>query len=272
MKLRLYSDLHLDHYNPDKLWYPPELPDDKETTLILAGDLWFGTKWIEYAGKSWISQVAPRFKKVIIVLGNHCYWPQGNLSILNGANKCNVMLQDMCLFNVYVLDMATHEDGEYLFVGATLWTDMNKGDPLAMFKMADYMRYDGKCAYETGPGGYFRRFTSEKWVQTHCKHRDYIKHVVTQNKDKKVIVVTHHLPLLNLGDPLYHGDPANCYYSSDLSDLILDNPQIKLWVYGHTHYQKDIVVGDTRLMNNCCGYQGEHMEQQGLIKHEVFEV
>lgn len=273
MKVRIYSDIHLDHYSQDCMWYPPALPDDKETTLILAGDIWIGTRWIFHGENSWIEKVAHNFKQVIIVLGNHDYWPcKQPLAIVGGANKCNGMLQDHGIFNVKVLDMGTFADGDYLFVGATLWTDMYKADPLAMYQMSKYMTKDGKCAYETGPNGQWSRFTSERWVGTHYKHRDYIKKVVEQNRDKKIIVVSHHLPLMTLGDPEFLGHISNAFYMSDLSDLILDNSHIVLWCYGHTHYHCDTMLGSTRLINNCVGYRFQCYEQLGLVTHGVIEI
>ena len=278
-KIRCYSDLHLDHYNgrfnvitgEPVWWTPPELPDDKETILILAGDIWTGTKWIEFAGHSWISKIASRFKTVLVVLGNHDYWPcnSGGLSITKGGDKCNALLQDMGYHNVKVLDRDTHTVSDILFVGATLWTDMDKGSPLAMMNMRSSMAYDSKCTYETIP---WCNFTSERWVKTYCQHRDYIKHVVEQNKDKKIVVITHHLPLLTMNDPRYIGDSDNCYYSSDLSEFILDNPHIKMWACGHTHHCYDEVFGETRMINRSVGYVNEHKEQRGLISHDVFEL
>ena len=244
----------------------------------MAGDLWTGTKFIEWAGFSWIGKVAPRFKKVLIVLGNHDLWPQGDLSIKNGADKCNAMLQDMGYYNVQVLDMSTYASGDYLFVGCTLWTDMNKSDPLTMHNMPTFMNYDGKIAYETGLNGAWSRFTSEKWVSIHWKHRDYIKHVAAQNRDKKIIVITHHLPLPGLGDPNFIGNQGNYYYSSDLSELILDNENIKYWFCGHSHVSNDILfpayAGEDgcRMYMNPVGYLSEHREQESLVKHEVLDI
>ena len=283
MKIRVYSDLHLDWFFADgisfnpvtrqmNIWRPPELPDDKDTVLVLAGDLWVGSKWIKWADYSWIKEVAPRFKEVIVVLGNHDYWPQGGLTIRAAGDKLNAMLQDHGVFNVHVLDMSTKEIDGVLFVGATLWTDMDKGDPSVMYMMPRYMRYDGSISYETGPDGKWIRFTSEKWVSTHKGHRDYIKHVLAQNQDKKVVVVTHHVPLLTLGDPLYLSKDSNAYYMSDLSDIIMDNDNLKLWAYGHTHYQKVSELAGTKLVNNSVGYTSEHHEQEGNVKHEVIEV
>jgi predicted phosphohydrolase len=289
MKIREYSDIHLDWYSQlpllvdgvlrPEMWYPPELPDDKDTVLILAGDLWIGTRFIEFAGFSWIGYVAKRFKYVLIVLGNHDYWPTSSkysLNIVNGGDTCNAMLVDMKIDNVKVLDRDIFYIDDYVFVGATLWTDMDKGDPLTMHSMQHCMNKDGDISYSTGKDGAWERFSSARWVQTFDKHSNYIRLIAEQNKAFKVVVITHHIPLMHLGDPQYRGNRSNAYYMSDLSDLILDNDNIVAWFYGHTHYQNFdsfpswSAEGDGCLMvNNCVGYQGEHMEQQGRVKHEV---
>jgi hypothetical protein len=183
------------------------------------------------------------------------------------------MLADLGIMNVKVLDCDVVIDGDVLFVGCTLWTDMNKFDPLTMYNMPGYMRYDGKIAFDTGLNGAWSRFTSEKWVQTFMKHRDYLKIIIEQNKDKKIVVITHHLPMPGLSNPMFATNTAgNGYYHSDLSDLILDNPHVKMWCYGHTHYQKETLVGETLLVNNCVGYKSQAFEQQHFVKHKVFEV
>ena len=284
MKIRAYSDMHLDHYGLlDVMWYPPMMPDDADTILILAGDIWTGTNFIMHSKDSWIGNLAPRFKQVLVVLGNHDYWPtEKYLTIKNGGKKCNEMLLDMGIMNVKVLDCDTFESDDVLFVGCTLWTDMDKFDPLAMYNMPQLMFYDGKITYDTSAKSLdlqtnsfsqlgWSRFTSELWCQTHMKHRDYLKIIFEQNKDKKIVVITHHLPLNTLGDPAFNGHQANCYYSSDLSDLILNN-NVKLWFYGHTHHAKETLLGETLLVNNCVGYKAQAMEKLGLVKHKVFEV
>lgn len=253
-------------------WYPPELPDDKDTILILAGDIWIGTRFIEWAGFSWISTVSKRFKEVLIVLGNHCYWPMGDLTITKGGYKCNAMLQDFGFHNVTVLDCDTIERDGIIIIGATLWTDMDRGDPHAMMLMPNFMSYDGECAYSTGLNGVYEKFSSYRWVNTHQKHKDYIKLVCENYRDKQIVVITHHLPLTFVGSPRYSDDGSNCYYSSDLSDLILDNPNIIYWFHGHSHHQHETKFGETMIINNCVGYQGEHLEQQGLVQHKVIEI
>ena len=256
----------------DKMWYPPELPDDKDTILILAGDLWVGYRWLSINEYSWIGRVAPRFKQVLVVLGNHDYW--SDIDILHGGRKMNEDLQDMCLFNVKVLDCDTFEVDNKIFVGATLWTDMFKFDPWSMYHMPQLMRPDSKIRHDHGDGTNSTRFTSQRWVDTHIKHRDYIDFVAKENPDKDIIVATHHMPLTVMGDPMYEGynANANAYYYSDLSNLILDRPNIKFWCAGHSHVDNDFMFEHCRMYMNPVGYQGEHREQEGFVKHEVIEV
>jgi hypothetical protein len=57
--------------------------------------------------------------------------------------------------------------------------------------------------------------------------------------------------------PKYQHDTLmNGAYSSDLSEFILDNPQIRVWTHGHTHDPFDYMVGSTRIICNPRGYAG----------------
>jgi len=276
LKVRIYSDLHLDSYWVNgrwvEKWYPPFHKDDKQTTLILAGDLWIGVHFIFSGGSSWIEGMSRRFKQVLIVLGNHDYWPCSNgLSIKDGGRKCNELLGQMGIFNVKVLDCDTHADEEVLFVGCTLWTDMRSRDPLTMFNFSHYMgEADATIVFDDFGNG--MKFSSERFVETHERHKAYIKLIAEQNRDKKIVVITHHVPLTSVGNPAFTKDLASGYYESDLSELILDNPHIKLWAYGHTHYQNDVLVGETRMINNCVGYKGQEFERQRKVKHKIIEI
>jgi len=47
----------------------------------------------------------------------------------------------------------------------------------------------------------------------------------------------------------------NGAYHSDLSEFILDHPQIKLWTCGHTHHAHWYYMGDTLISCNPRGYE-----------------
>ncbi len=285
MKIRVYSDLHLDWFvikNPDFMekhalvegksmidlfWTPPHLDTDKDTVLILSGDIWEGIKPVLWGHFSYLKELSYRFKYILVVPGNHDYWGE---SIKSLVPKANNLLKDMNVQNVKYMDKDCFKVDDVLFVGTTLWTDMNKMNPLAMFDMPRIMRPDSKIIYQTFET-YIDRFTSQKWVQEHYDAVDYIKMMCELNRDSKIVVITHHAPLNMLTDPAYEGDLSNAYYSSDLSNLILDNENIILWTYGHIHYQRDVKFEHCRIVNNCVGYLDE-LGVNERVKHEVIEI
>jgi len=75
--------------------------------------------------------------------------------------------------------------------------------------------------------------------------------------DEKFVVVGHHAPTTLSTHERYVGqDLMNGGYRSDLSEFIMDRPQIKLWTHGHTHDPFDYMVGETRVVCNPRGYAG----------------
>jgi predicted phosphodiesterase len=72
---------------------------------------------------------------------------------------------------------------------------------------------------------------------------------------KKYVVCTHHTPSHQSCHPRYQGDKLmNGGYHSDLTELIADKPNIKLWTHGHTHEDYDYMIGETRVVCNPRGY------------------
>ena len=62
------SDLHLEFYN-DNVWKPIPNDQDKDTVLLLAGDIGVGL-----SAKGWITEMCGRYKYVIYILGNHEFY------------------------------------------------------------------------------------------------------------------------------------------------------------------------------------------------------
>jgi hypothetical protein len=68
----------------------------------------------------------------------------------------------------------------------------------------------------------------------------------------------------------YH---VNGAYHSDLSNFILDRPQIKLWTHGHTHHAFDYMLGSCRIVCNPRGYQSPgYSEDTGWDPIKVIEI
>jgi hypothetical protein len=98
-------------------------------------------------------------------------------------------------------------------------------------------------------------FTPEDAVEDHKKMLDYLKVMLEGKHDQKFVVVGHHAPTKLSTHPRYANELImNGGYSSDLSEFILDHPQIKLWTHGHTHEEFDYLIGTTRIVCNPRGY------------------
>ena len=98
--------------------------------------------------------------------------------------------------------------------------------------------------------------------------------VMLEQHDRKFVVVGHHTPSFQSCHPMYGNDTLmNGGYHSDLSEFILDHPQVKLWTHGHTHHPFDYVIGETRIVCNPRGYENDgYSEQTGWNPNIVLEV
>jgi hypothetical protein len=112
------------------------------------------------------------------------------------------------------------------------------------------------------------KFSPEKSVVDHKAMLDYIRKTIAENPTEKYVVVGHHAPSKLSTKPQYESDViVNGAYSSDLSDFILDHPQIQVWTHGHTHHEFDYMIGSTRIVCNPRGYVGY---ERGSEKEEPY--
>src|SRR5210317_1391978 len=118
MKIKLYSDLHIEF----EVFFPPQYKEDKDTILVLAGDICPLERGM---AKAFLLMCAEEYKEVIYIPGNHEYYG-GNLkqSWLNMKAKIEAESD-----NVHMLDNETKVIDGVAFIGSTLWADFDKGNP-----------------------------------------------------------------------------------------------------------------------------------------------
>jgi Icc-related predicted phosphoesterase len=115
------------------------------------------------------------------------------------------------------------------------------------------------------------KWSAEDSVEDHKKMMDYIK-IATENKTKQYVVVTHHAPSpISIAECYRHDTLMNGAFASDLSEFILNRPQIKLWTHGHMHNVSDYMIGDTRVVCNPRGYIG-HEQRAKEFKLRYLEI
>jgi len=203
--------------------------------------------------RDFLKRCSFQFPHVIYIAGNHeFYHGKWHRSLDTLSNECAKFS------NVYFLEDQTKVIGGVSFIGCTLWTDMNRGDPLTLHAVRDMMN-DYNQIVEDSLG--YTKLRPAHTLNRHLKSMQYIKNIVAEKHDEKFVVVGHHAPSRMSTHPNYQNDTImNGAYSSDLSEFILDHPQIKLWTHGHTHHPFDYAIGETRIVCNPRGYIGYEME------------
>ena len=278
MKIAVCSDVHLE-FGALSLKNPGDVD-----VIILSGDICVARDLMEYEplvsenmrfGKSdryhdFFAECCREFPHVVYVVGNHEHYHGDFAYTISDLKKRLGYLK-----NLHILDKETLELNDTVFIGGTLWTDMNKSDPLTLHgiarMMADFRCVDNsdrvvsyktfddpenpdKPTFRTRPA----RFCPEDAVSDHNKMLEYIKIVYDQIPvEKTIVVVGHHTPSFFSCHPQYKDDTLmNGGYHSDLSEFILDRPRIKLWTHGHTHEMFDYMMGECRVVCNPRGYIG----------------
>ena len=262
MKIALASDIHLEFGD---LFLKNE---ENAEVLILSGDI-CTAKIFKHEPKEramvvdFFHRCSFHFPHVVYVMGNHEHY-DFDIAKTYDTLKCKLSQ----FSNIHLLEKETWEHNDFTFVAGTLWTDMNKSDSLTMWhcgqKMNDFRLIRNGNKGISG-GGYASRWSPEDSVQDHNKMLDYIKIATADygGTPRKFVVVTHHAPTqLSIGEWFKHETLMNGSFASNLTDFILDRPQIKLWTHGHMHNQSDYMIGDTRVVCNPRGYIGH--EQQAL--------
>jgi Icc-related predicted phosphoesterase len=284
MKITLASDLHLEFTDCYDL-----KNENNADVLILSGDIMIAEDLYdhpvvpsiyEYGSfaelgrkqkrvqtfRDFLKRMSNTFANVIYVAGNHEFyhgkWVKG---IEYLRQECSQ------LPNVHFLERDCVKIQDVTFVGGTLWTNMNKGDPLTLHAVRDMMN-DFRIIRNDEKG--YTQLKPHDTVVRHKQTLEYIRSVVAEKHDEKFVVVGHHSPSFqSIHESYKHETLMNGAYHSDLSEFILDHPQIKLWTHGHTHHCFDYTIGETRVVCNPRGYVSDgYSEDTGWNPNIILEV
>jgi predicted phosphodiesterase len=233
-----------------------EHADDKETTLLLAGDISTGVTAMPF-----VEEMCKHFKHVLMVHGNHEYyhnrfektiddWKNWELE---GAPK-----NFHFLYNDYrILDGVR-------FLGGTMWTNFNSGNPvvisLAHSGMSDYR----EIRSVTG------QITPHFIMRENDKFMDFLIQKFDEPFDGPTVVMTHHSPG-NVQRSGYGQNIINYAYFAELENMIGNYNKAELWIHGHTHKSADYMINETRVVCNPYGYWGYDTNPE-FDRHLILEV
>ena len=258
MKISLVSDLHLD------FGAGPELPGGQ--VLILAGDI------CEYRSfkkglpsvVNFFNNECPKYDQVFMVMGNHEHYRYR-------LDKTHEGLKELLPANVRLLENEFVDYQGVVFMGATLWTDLDGNSPMTAITLKHGMNDYKAIENYYSDTGFYHKLTPEYTYRLHNNTLDYFRESLSEHQNRPVVVITHHAPSYQSIHEQYRGDTLNAGYASDLDEFILDHPQIKYWVHGHTHTAFDYKVGGTRVLCNPRGYY-PHEPDTGFNLDLYFEL
>jgi predicted phosphodiesterase len=286
MKIAICSDVHLE-------FGQLELENTQNAeVLVLSGDICTAcdlrvTDSILSSAKTdryldFFTACSRNFPHVVYIMGNHEHY-HGDYATSSGILR-DAMKQ--CGDNIHFLDKEIWEHNDVVFIGGTLWTDMNGEDEMTMNhvsrRMNDFQicknsnrevnfrtqeptldeNGDHKKDAEGKPMYHAVFKTREAYLSPQdavVDHKAMLKVIEDAYNDippwKTVVVCTHHAPSKGSEHPRYkHDQLMNGAYNSRLDGFIMDRPGIKLWTHGHTHEDFDYVIGSTRVVCNPRGY------------------
>ncbi len=122
-----------------------------------------------------------------------------------------------------------------------------------------------------------REMTPQRYDELHIRDCHWLEnelHRLSLSQDKKIIIFTHHAPVIRGGsDPKFNGPniPTSSGWVTDMTtpasgvDLagrprergaLLTSPLVHVWAFGHTHWCCDFQVGaGVRVVSNQGGYR-----------------
>jgi Calcineurin-like phosphoesterase len=285
MKIAICSDVHLE-------FGQLELENTHNAeVLVLSGDICTAvdlrvTDSILSSAKTdryleFFTACSRNFPHVVYVMGNHEHYHGDyatSASILKDALKH--------LPNIHVLDKEVFTLGDYVFLGGTLWTDMNAEDEMTMNHVSRRMNDFQICKNSLRTVNFRTQEPTldENGVQKVDADNKPMYHAVFKTREAYLspqdavedhkamlkfietnynmtppwmttIVVGHHAPSKGSEHPRYkHDQLMNGAYNSQLDQFIMDRPGIKLWTHGHTHEDFDYMIKQCRVVCNPRGY------------------
>ena len=269
LKCRLLSDLHLEFGS----WAIPPHEDDRDTVLVLAGDIHTKGRVVlpgshdpsnkDQTVYSWIGQYVDKFKAIVIVLGNHDYWG-GCMDRMPLKIKEYVEAQGWK--NVHVLENEVAVIEGVAFIGSTFWTDMNGGDSRA--------RYDD----EQSSNNYKKiRFKLTRKIKSHVlelRHKiskNFIEKYCADNPTIPKVLVTHQAPLLESWTEAYGDMTPEWGDVSDCGQWIESLPGLKVICHGHLHTKLDYMYKGRLVFCNPRGYAPDALTK-GFDPYKSFTV
>ena len=233
MKIQYASDIHLELSDNSRFikTMPFEVAGD---VLVLAGDTGYLRDRTLPNLKFW-KWASANYREVLLVPGNHEFYGNGDVLAYGDSWSREI------LPNVHYHQNKVVRIDDTDFILSTLWSHISPQDEYFVSRGMNDFR---QILY----GG--RRFTTDDFNVEHQKCLAFIKQSVSESYAKRIVVVTHHLPTLEVVAPQHKGSQLNSAFATELGDFIADS-RIDVWVFGHSHANIDAPLAIVASMLAC---------------------
>lgn len=218
--------------------------------LILAGDIGRLVDYEQY--RDFIQKQTDRFELVFLVLGNHEFY-QGSLPV--GLKKARQLEQEPCLNGRLILLHQRRYDMpgfRVTLLGCTLWSKVpDQAGDIVRSKIKDYKNIEGWTVDQHNVA----HDSDFAWLEQKIEslHQENAKAEGKQIRPRSVLMVTHHAPCFQgTSNPQHAESPWRFAFATDILAQMPND--IKVWVFGHTHYTTDFKGNGIRVVSNQRGY------------------
>ncbi len=254
LKIHYLSDIHLEFYDLTKVPRLLQQIVPQSPICVLAGDIGYP---FQNTYEAFLRGIHSKFEHIFLIHGNHEYYQlkdnkgKSNEEILQ---KTHEIIETHNLHKIHFLHNSHYDlpNTNFRFIGSILWS-----------KIEDkrYLSNDYDLIYQN---------SVDELNVTHQLCKEYLQNALLEarNQNKKVIMITHHLPSFKLNHIKYakYMNYHQCF-SSHCDDLI--NDPVKLWIFGHTHMDINMEINKILCVANPIGYKGEKLNPNF---NEVVEV
>ncbi|KAL3472864.1 Metallo-dependent phosphatase-like protein [Aspergillus californicus] len=274
---QILSDLHLEI---NQQYSAFEIPV-RANHLILAGDIGRLVDYDNYL--SFLQKQTDWFKLVFLALGNHEFY---NLGFAQGLERAQQLENEpslngrLVLLNRrrYDLDSPEEEtktgteDPQITILGCTLWSHIPAASALLVrSKIQDFEKIHS-WTVDTHNAAHEEDTT---WLLEQMKSIQQQNTTLPRHQQRKILVITHHAPsLTRTSHPQHAANPWSSAFGTDvfsqMSAAMLK--EVKVWVFGHTHYTTEFRERGVRVLSNQRGYVLPWMEGKSGKAEDGFDV
>ena len=174
------------------------------------------------------------------------------------GSDCSLKFTELLLNNKSIV----FEKENVKLIFTTLWSNVEEKNIYSVGRGLNDFRI-----IENGDKG----LTVDDFNNFHKESLNFIQKEIDNNKQEKLIVVTHHVPTLENYPEEYLNSPINNGFATELKGFIMQN-NIDYWIFGHHHKNvSEFKIRNTKMLTNQLGYVS-HNEHYSYRNDAYFEI